>query len=99
MSTAIDPLAYGLDLPGGLDEPGHRDLPATVNAPHVFGRDLANGVEEFFYNFRDDYGLDPFGNPLHNLITESQKQRARVKSSSITAGIWACSSSKRPISA
>jgi hypothetical protein len=77
ISGGIDPVPYGLILPGGLDEPGHRDIPDTVEAPHVGGSDTEDGIGTIFYNFRDDYGTDPQGNLLHNLITEAQKQRAR----------------------
>lgn len=68
---------YNLDLPGGNNEPGHRDLPDGVDAPHLGGPDATPGIRTIFYNFRDDYGFDPQGNPLFNLITPAQKQRAR----------------------
>ena len=68
---------YDLELPGGNDEPGHRDLPSGVDVPHVSGTDTEAGISQFFYNFRSDYGSDPLGNPFSNLITPAQKQRAR----------------------
>ncbi len=68
---------FPLDLPGGNDEPGHRDLPGGVDSSHLGGADTAPGVSRYFYNFRDDYGFDLQGNPFSNLITPAQKQRAR----------------------
>lgn len=68
---------------GGLDEPGHRDLPITQpgredNASDGGTTPTVPGVLPVqYYNFRDDYGFDPQGNQLHNAITETQKQRAR----------------------
>lgn len=67
--------AYTLDFPGGLDEPGHRDVP--VESHLLGGADGASGISVIPYNFQDEYGFDPLGNILHNAITEIQKQRAR----------------------
>ena len=39
--------------------------------------DSLAGVSTIEYNFRDDYGFDPYGNQLHNLITPVQQERAR----------------------
>ncbi len=61
--------------PGAGDDPGHRDIPFESHLNG--GPDTTGGSSTFFYNFRDNYGSDPNGNPLHNLITETQKQRAR----------------------
>lgn len=66
---------YGLTLPGGIDIPGHRDIPAEA---HVGGAgDSTLGISTRQYNFQSLYGTDPQGNQLYNLITEEQKQRAR----------------------
>lgn len=78
---AIDPpgssatnLPYLLNLPGGIDEPGHRDIPAEG---HLGGADGTAGITTYEYNFRSVYGSDPQGNTLFNQITEVQKQRVR----------------------
>ena len=78
---------YGLEMPGGNDEPGHRDIPAHdfpltevrrgVDSPHVEESDITNGVETFYYSFKTIYGKDPQGNSLTNLMSPTQKQRAR----------------------
>lgn len=70
-SLFVDP---GLTFPGSNFEPGHRDIPAESHIDQAFS---TGGIPTIFYNFRDDYGTDPIGNPLQNLITEPQKQRAR----------------------
>ena len=65
--------------PGTGDEPGHRDIPVGIEAhgmPDSYV-DAATGMTVSYYNFKDNYGTDPQGNPLHNAITEEQKQRAR----------------------
>ncbi len=68
-----------LTQPGTLDEPGHRNSPADSgqNGLPFASVDPATGIQSVEYNFRADYGLDPQGNPLQNVITETQKQRAR----------------------
>ena len=77
LAAAIEPQTYTIIWPGTEDEPGHRQLPATAESHLDPFPDTTGGISTVFYNFRDDYGLDPFGNPLHNLITDAQKQRAR----------------------
>ena len=75
---AIDPRVAPLPYPGSNDEPGHRDIPIEnhfINGD--FASDLFPGATTIFYNFRDDYGFDPAGNPLQNLITDNQKDLAR----------------------
>lgn len=81
ITSEIQPQAIGLPpLPGGTDEPGHRQLPATLES-HVGSSGsnpvLAGTITVAYYNFRDLYGTDPQGNQLYNAITEEQKQRAR----------------------
>ncbi len=74
IDTRVDPIRY----PGAVDEIGHRDIPAENH--FVFGEfasDLNPGATTILYNFQDVYGVDPDGNPLHNLITENQKRLAR----------------------
>jgi hypothetical protein len=65
--------------PGTVDEPGHRNTTVDSGSHGLpFARvDPATGINVIEYNFRPDYGSDPQGNPLQNVITEAQKQRAR----------------------
>ena len=35
------------------------------------------GISTLEYNFRDDYGYDPYGNQLHNVITPAQEEMVR----------------------
>ncbi|TXT25946.1 MAG: peptidase domain-containing protein, partial [Planctomycetota bacterium] len=73
-------------LPGGGDEPGHRELPLgdtyfSVEALHGVGIGTTpvapSSIPTITFNFPDVYGNDPQGNALHNVITEEQKNRAR----------------------
>jgi len=83
VSSVIDPQVHQLAMPGSNDEPGHRDLEQRSTdgfavESHLYSvADPANGLSTLFYNFREDYGVDPDGNVLTNLITEEQKQRTR----------------------
>ncbi|MEA1950499.1 MAG: DVUA0089 family protein, partial [Planctomycetota bacterium] len=82
VSSAIEPQAYDLDWPGAISEIGHRDLPLSRHySSHYtewyFANDDQYGIATIAYNFKDHYGDDPAGNPLHNLISEEQKNRAR----------------------
>ena len=71
----IEPQPYSIAWPGTNDDPGHRQIPAET---HLLGvTDTDGGIPIVAYNFQDEYGFDPQGNILHNLITENQKQRAR----------------------
>ncbi|RCS42139.1 hypothetical protein DTL42_20120 [Bremerella cremea] len=71
---------YDIALPGGNDEPGHRDI-EIGGENHLDGQDTNGmGVTILTYNFPEIYGVDPAsstGELLHNQITEAQKQRAR----------------------
>ena len=71
---------YTIDLPGGNDEPGHRDIELGGEL-HLGGADGNDfGVTVLTYNFPDVYGVDPAsptGEPFQNQITEEQKIRAR----------------------
>ncbi len=75
---------------GSNDEPGHRDIqdirafPGAVisgethNGANSVVSATPNGIRQYFYNFRSDYGVDPVTlQPLSNQITENQKERAR----------------------
>ncbi|NCY01625.1 MAG: hypothetical protein EBX36_01635 [Planctomycetia bacterium] len=76
--TPAGNLAFPLP-PGAVSEPGHRDTPADSGHHGTGGEAVvpAAPIPVRQYNFRADYGVDPQGNPLTNLITEDQKQRAR----------------------
>ena len=62
---------------------GHREIPEETAGGYdnhvnpLFGADHTAGVTTILYNFKADYGFDDQGLPLKNLITETQKQRAR----------------------
>lgn len=83
ISSSIDPQAYIFDLPGGNDDPGHRQIPSEVGdgfEQHInanFGADTTAGVTTILYNFKANYGTNAAGLPLSNLITDEQKQRVR----------------------
>jgi hypothetical protein len=69
-TAAIEAEDYSLVWPGGIDEPGHRDIPQAET--HLNGdADIAGGTPVRFYNF------SPTINGFFNFITEPQKQRAR----------------------
>jgi hypothetical protein len=65
-------------LPGGTDEPGHRDIPAENHgAGSGTAPSAAGSIPVRTYFFGTVYGSDAQGNPLFNQITENQKQRTR----------------------
>jgi hypothetical protein len=84
INAAIAPLgnlAYPA-LPGGPQTPGNRnlgsqDVPGESNEGANNGSSIPGTIPVFQYNFQDVYGVDPFGNILHNAITEQQKTDAR----------------------
>jgi hypothetical protein len=61
---------------GSFTEPGHRDIEVEQ---HVLGedQDFVDEITTIYYNFKDNYGVDADGNPLSNVITPTQRQRAR----------------------
>jgi len=65
--------------PGSVDEPGHRDVvvDSGSHGPSFTTVDPATGIAVVQYNFQPIIGSDPQGNPVPNVITENQKQRAR----------------------
>ena len=83
ISSSIDAQAFLLDFPGGNDEPGHREIPEETaggfdnHLNPAFGADSTQGITTILYNFKASYGVDTQGQPLTNVITEVQKQRAR----------------------
>jgi hypothetical protein len=70
---------YNIQFPGDGSAPGERDIPFEEHLTTVPGRlpDPTAGVETITYNFPAVYGSTPQGQPLFNIITEAQKQRAR----------------------
>jgi hypothetical protein len=79
VTSSIDALPFNLDLPGALNEPGHRDIPYN-GQDHLGGADSTTGISVWTYtlNTTVSYGNDPIsGAPLFSQITETQKQRAR----------------------
>ena len=91
VSQEIEPQWFPLELPGADDEPGHRDIqvqthlygypvslyPDGIDPADFHQADIWPGISTLAYNFQDIYGVAPSGTPLHNLITENQKQRGR----------------------
>jgi VCBS repeat-containing protein len=76
LSEAISASPISFPLPGGVDGPGHREIPGEAHlgggAPTPSGP-----LRIAFYNFQGEYGSDPVGNPLVNGITDNQKQLSR----------------------
>ena len=77
VESSIDVQDYVLQWPGRTNEPGHREIPKAGESHVPEVGDTVGGIPTISYNFQDVYGADPFGNTLHNVITENQKQRAR----------------------
>ena len=75
------PVAYNMQWPGSINEPGHRSLPAQldteIESHYMGGSSDYSGIPTYTYWFPDIYGTDRAGNPVHNVITEAQKQRTR----------------------
>jgi hypothetical protein len=83
IATPAGNLAYPSPTGDGT-EPGHRDIPAEhhlgISPPYLdpsFSKWMGGQVGVLAYNFNDYYGNDVQGNVLTNVITETQKQRAR----------------------
>lgn len=75
VSEAITAQSLPLDFPGSSAEPGHREF---RSANHILtGADPVDGVTLIPYNFQINYGRDPQGNQLFNVISANQKQRVR----------------------
>ncbi|MGE5194245.1 MAG: hypothetical protein ACM3U2_17265, partial [Deltaproteobacteria bacterium] len=79
--TPLGNLAYPL-LPGGNDTPGNRDLTQqgidgeSNDAGTGVGPTVPGSIPVRYYNFQDIYGT-VLGAPVHNAITENQKNDAR----------------------
>ncbi|MEZ6101434.1 MAG: NF038122 family metalloprotease [Pirellulaceae bacterium] len=78
IGSTIDPVSLAVVMPGSNQDPGHRDV-SVDSQRHVAddGADPITGITELSYNFQAEYGVDPLGNTLLNLITERQKELAR----------------------
>ncbi len=77
VSGEIEPVAGNTIQWPGIDAPALRD---DRRDAQVTGRaDTIDGINVYFYNFADAYGLDNSSPPqvLDNAITPAQKQRAR----------------------
>ncbi len=76
--TPVFPLGFP-SPPGTADSPGHREiqLPLETHAMPAATVSLADAAVVQPYAFPDVYGVDGQGNPLRNVINDSQKQRAR----------------------
>ena len=83
ISSAIDPQSYGIEFPGAIREPGHRDIneqhftATPLRDPSTSIGDSTDGITTISYNFQEVIGDDPEGNTLFNLISDAQKDRAR----------------------
>ncbi|MEO2023259.1 MAG: hypothetical protein ABGX05_15670, partial [Pirellulaceae bacterium] len=89
LRASIDAQKLPLKALGAMSEPGHREIRSQRHYLPGFGADNGDdgysvnsvnsldGVNTMYYNFRLDYALDSQDRPLHNIITEQQKERAR----------------------
>lgn len=79
VSSQIEPQPIPLPpLPGGQNEPGHREIQVEAHIGSTGTTPVAPGpISVINYNFQDVIGSDPQGNTLFNLITEEEKDRAR----------------------
>lgn len=87
-NESIDAQPFLIELPGGNDDPGHRELDEVAGAllQHIndnFGPDVQNGITEIAYNFNPIFDTSPTGVPFQNQITERQKTRIRE-----ALGLW-----------
>jgi hypothetical protein len=65
-----------LVFPGGVLDPGHRDIP-LADENHAIGTTVG-GAQVISYSFPDVYGSDPItGQPLHNEISPTEEQTVR----------------------
>ncbi|MFH1920060.1 MAG: S8 family serine peptidase, partial [Planctomycetota bacterium] len=81
ISEQINALSYGLEWPGAIDEPGHRNLPnhdAILVEDHPTPADSNGDIPVYGYYFPHEYGTHPIsGATLTSQITDPQRQRAR----------------------
>ena len=87
-AESIDPQPFLIELAGGNDDPGHRELDEAVgdllqHVNHRFGPDSVDGITEIPYNFNQFFDEDGAGNSFINNISERQKVRVRE-----ALGLW-----------
>lgn len=95
LSESISPQPFAIQLPGGSDDPGRREIPELAGGGLVqfvnslFGdpnsesaADVTDGITEISYNFQGVFARDA-GNAFLNQITERQKERVRE-----SLGLW-----------
>lgn len=75
LSSAISPQVFQFTMPGANTDPGNREIEVETHLNG--GADATSGTTQLDYNFRSDYGSDPSGNALQNVITTAQRERAR----------------------
>ena len=76
LSSAISPQVFQFTMPGANTDPGNREIEVEAHLNDL-DADSTSGTTQIDYNFRSDYGFDPSGNALQNVITDAQKDRAR----------------------
>ncbi|WP_153557672.1 tandem-95 repeat protein [Roseimaritima sediminicola] len=83
VSEQIDPQPYLLELLGGNDDPGHRQLDDSAGSglrqhiSHFLTPDITAGITTIPYNFQTVYGTTNTGADATNSITPGQKERVR----------------------
>ncbi|HEV3344091.1 MAG TPA: hypothetical protein VG125_27195, partial [Pirellulales bacterium] len=71
----LDP---NLVFPGGLLDPGHRNIPIDFGGENHAVGTTPGGATVLSFGFPDIYGSDPItGNPLHNQISPTEEQTVR----------------------
>src|SRR6056297_495205 len=82
VSESIDPTPFQIELPGGNDDPGHRQLPESIGGgfeQHLndrFGADTTAGVTTIPYNFQTVYASSG-PSSLVNQISDEQQELIR----------------------
>ncbi|WP_197171062.1 tandem-95 repeat protein [Novipirellula aureliae] len=80
--AAIEPTSFDINLPGGNDDPGHREFDDDSDSilEHInanFGADATDGITEISYNFNDIFDTNAAGASFLNQIREVHKSRIR----------------------
>ncbi|MCA9121350.1 MAG: pre-peptidase C-terminal domain-containing protein, partial [Planctomycetales bacterium] len=78
-AAQIEPQSIALPpLPGGTDEPGHREIQAEAHIG-ASGTEpvVPDGIRVIDYQFPKEIGTDPSGAPYLNLITDEEKDIVR----------------------
>ncbi len=85
LSEEISPQPFAIELPGGNDDPGHRELPEVAGGGLIQhlnslfganGADITDGITEIDYNFKGIFATVGTDNFL-NQINDRQKTRIR----------------------